>query len=145
MVKEDVRYAALRHTQRIVSECFAKGLTRGAGEAVNLADHAVRATVTAAELVVTSCHTTFAGGAFLHAVEHGHSSAGTKLAKGLVHVIAVPMEEPVQIKKIGICYGVCGTDPEVKYLSPYEFVRYWKVVRCASHLEVEYPSCKDPP
>ena len=139
---EDVRYAALRHTQRIVSDCYAKGLVRGAGEVVNLADHADKAKVTSAELVATSNYATFAGGAFLHAVEHGHNPAGSKLAKGLVHVSGAPTEEPVQIKKLGICYGVRGNDPELKYLSPYEFVRHWEVIRCPASLDVEIPYCR---
>ena len=131
--KEEVRYAALRHTQRVISDCFAKGIVRGAPEVVNLSDHAANAKVTSAELIASSDYATFAGGAFLHAVEHGHTVAGAKIAKGLVHVSNQAIDEPVQIKKLGVCYGIRGDDPELKYLSPYEFVRYWQVVRCASH------------
>ena len=73
---EEVRYAALRHTQRVVSDCFAKGIVRGAVDVVNLPDHADSAKVTSAELIASCDYATFAGGAFLHAVEHGHTVAG---------------------------------------------------------------------
>ena len=126
---ESVAYCSRRHAQRIVSDCFGRGVLRTPNETVKLNDALSSNEPTAAEVTAMAPFTTFSGEAFLSLVENRASLKATTLEKGLIWARSRNdnRRETVLLKKIGLLYGYRPVDPDIHYLSPYEFVRYWAV------------------
>ena len=107
-------YTARRHVQRIISDCFAKGIVRGAVEAANLRSHATALECTAAEMMVSSNFVVFSGGSFLRAFETGEKIT---LTRGPLRRTHTPQDgtyrchnAQLDVKDIGILYGLRGAD-----------------------------------
>ena len=84
---------------------------------------------TAAEVTSTAPCVTFPREAFLSLVEQRASLNTHVLEKGLLQARsrAKHGDLSVLLKRIGLIYGYRGTDLDLRYLSPYEFVRHWLV------------------
>jgi hypothetical protein len=78
---------------------------------------------------MTAPSATFPREAFLSLAEQRASLNPRVLEKGLLQARSREKHGDLAIlmKKIGLIYGYRGTDPELQYLSPYEFIRYWRV------------------
>ena len=130
MEHETITYATRRHAQRIVSDCFARGILRTPNETTKLNDIAGHTEPTAAEVTSTGPCVTFNGEAFLALVEQRTNLNPRVLEKGLLQARSRNKHGnlAVVLKRIGLIYGFRGTDPDLLYLSPYEFMRYWRIV-----------------
>ena len=126
---ETLGYATKRHAQRIISDCFARGVLRTSNETAKLNDAVGHAECTHAEVTCTAPFGNFPGESFLSVVEERCSLKLGALEKGLVQARKQKNnEEPmVLVKRMGLLYGYRGRDPDLQYLSPYEFVRHWCV------------------
>ena len=81
LATEAIGYIGKRHEMRMISDCYAKGIVRGAVECINLCIHACNNDVTAAETIKSSRDRVFAGGAFLSRVECAHGLGSTCSAR----------------------------------------------------------------
>ena len=135
--------AAIRHTQRLLSDVLGRGTARKAVECTNLIVCRRKHDVTAAESLKSHLLVPFPCGDYMRCQERicgAQAEAGAEYdgmevdarntaAKALVSKVKVPMQ-----------YGWRGGDPDVKHLSAHEFHSQWSVER------VIYPtncrSCK---
>lgn len=127
---ESIGYVTRRHMQRLISDCCARGVVRGAVETENLNMQAADPNVCAAEMITSFPYVAFRGQTFLELVENSANREWSRL-QYRVHV-SKPIKEDVQavaFQHTGLFYGFRGNDPRVLYLSPYEWVSQWEVVR----------------
>ena len=82
--RESVTYVTRRHAQRIVSDCFARGILRTPNETVKLNDAVGHGEPTQAELTATAPFNTFPGESSLSLVEQRASTSANVLEKGLL-------------------------------------------------------------
>ena len=121
-------YVGARTSKRIMTQCFCRGVCRGACECANLLDHANKSDPTAAEAIKTA------------------PTAELSLSFGLQLLQAATLQTPlpaerakmqadnrelhhnkavVQCPQNWTLYGNRGRDPRVHSLSAYEFARYY--------------------
>ena len=81
---ESIAYCSRRHSQRIISDCFARGILRTPNETVKLIDGFKCLEPTEAEMCVLTPFSTFSGEAFLSLVENRASQRAAALEKGLL-------------------------------------------------------------
>ena len=92
---EPLTQQARRHTKRIISDCFCRGILHVPNETCKLNDKALVEEPTAAEMVVLSPWKTFAGGAYL-AMAEGRTSLNVSLfEKGLLQILGKSREHTV--------------------------------------------------
>ena len=115
---ETLGHATKRHAQRIMSDCFARGVLRTANETVKLNDAVGNAECTSAEVTCTAPFSNFPGESFLSIVEARCSLKCGTLEKGLVQARQQKDSEEliVLVKRIGFIYGHRGQDPDLHYL-----------------------------
>ena len=130
---ETLTYATRRHAQRVLSDCFARGILRTPNETAKLNDAVGHSEPTRAEVTTTAPFGTFSGEAFLSLVEQRASTKADILTKGLLQARSKLLhgECTVLLKRIGLLYGYRGNHSDLLYLSPWEFVRYWEVIPLA--------------
>lgn len=119
---ESVPYIGRRHAQRIISDCYLRGTTRGSVETENLNMYATSKNSCAAEQMTSFTHDSFPGASFLGVVEQAVSGRKVVPGKSLLTVV-LKDPELVVLKHMGFLYGHRGCDSRVHFLSPYEFVR----------------------
>lgn len=114
-----------RHAQRIVADCFIRGIVRGAVETENLNMHAVatQRDPCAAECMQTFRTALLPGAALLEVIERMSEGKSVRGMKGNLQVV----QGEVVLRDLALLYGLRGSEVAVVYLSPYEFVRYWEV------------------
>lgn len=116
-----------RHAQRLVADCFVRGVARGAVETENLNMETTRTRhdPCAAECIQTFSCVTFPGAALLEIVERAVAGEAPRARAGLVQV---GEDGEPRLRDMAMLYALRGGDAAVAYLSPYEWVRYWAVV-----------------
>ena len=132
---EPLSVQARKHTKRIISDCFCRGILRVPNETSKLNDKVLDPEPTAAEMLVLAPYKTFAGGAYLAMVEGRTSVDPQRFERGLLQILEVKpgKETPdeasrsVLVKKPAHLYGYRGHHSELVYLSPYEFERWWEI------------------
>ena len=115
---------------RCISDWEGRGSTRTAYEEVNLAIHADAASALAAECILTTPHAAFYGSFFVQLVEGaitGRSTAKRTKASAGVSTTTWTVSQPGKTQAKG--YGYRPMSNDFAYLSPWEFVRDWEVVR----------------
>ena len=129
-----ISYQARRHTKRIISDCFCRGMLRVPNETCKLNDKALDTEPTAAEMLVLSPYMLFPGSAYLAMVEGRTSTNPKQIERGILQLMARRdakgnrVGEPeIVVRKLALLYGCRGRDPELHYLSPHEFDRWWQV------------------
>ena len=117
-----------RASKRLMTQCFARGVCRGAVECVNLVDHLEHSDPTAAEAIKTgqvaemSLHF---GLQLLRAATRGEPLPPER-EKIQTDTIATNVnKKPIARPQLWTLYGNRGKDPRVEHLSAYEFVRYY--------------------
>ena len=115
-----------RHSQRIVADCFVRGVVRGAceTECLNMRAMSTEANPAAAETIQTFLTGVFPAHAFLDAVDRAVRASPVYMSKALLQVCG----QEVLLRDLGTLYGLRGKHEAVRFLSPYEFVRGWHVV-----------------
>eukprot|EP00435_Cladocopium_sp_Y103_P067307 s284_g29.t2 len=128
--EKSVGQVSRRHAQRIVADCFVRGIVRGAVETENLNMHAVAAQQDpcAAECLQTFRTVALPGAALVEVIERITAGQPVRGMKGYLQVV----QGEVVLRDLAILYGLRGVDDRVCYLSPYEFVRYWEVKPAAA-------------
>ena len=123
--EKSIGQVSRRHAQRIVADCFVRGIVRGAVETENLNMHAVSSQhdPCAAECIQTFRTVALPGAALLEVIEKVTAGQSLRGMKGYLQVV----RGEVVLRDLAILYGLRGMDEAVCYLSPYEFVRYWEV------------------
>ena len=121
-------YVGARASKRLMTQCFARGVCRGAVECVNLVDHLEHSDPTAAEAIKTgqvaemSLHF---GLQLLRAATRGEPLPPDR-EKIQTDTIATNVnKKPIARPQLWTLYGNRGKDPRVEHLSAYEFVRYY--------------------
>ena len=123
--EKSIPQVSRRHAQRIVADCFVRGIVRGAVETENLNMHAVATQwdPCAAECMQTFRTAVLPGAALLEVIERASEGKSLRGMKGNLQVV----QGEVVLRDLALLYGLRGSEVAVAYLSPYEFVRYWEV------------------
>ena len=120
-----------RHANRFLSDAYCKGLVRGQVECCNLRAKHVDNQIVAAERISTTGFAAFPGRSYLDLLEtiHGEPGQGHQKTK-FVKTQPAPgsgarhLRESVEAQ----AYGHRPPNSECWWLSPYEFVMYWKLL-----------------
>ena len=124
---EGLNYLGRRHTMRLMSDAYGKGIVRGQVENTNLRAHGSTEQVTRAESFQTSLTTVFPGREYLGLVQRLNREQ-----QGQTAVIAEidrrnRRHRRVAVRDMAVMYGHRPKIPEIWYLSPYEFEVYWEI------------------
>ena len=121
-------YVGARASKRLMTQCFARGVCRGAVECVNLVDHLEHSDPTAAEAIKTGQVTEMSlhfGLQLLRAATRGEPLPPER-EKIQTDTIAKDVnKKPIARPQLWTLYGNRGKDPRVEHLSAYEFARYY--------------------
>ena len=135
---ERLNYVGKRHASRFMSDAYGKGIVRGHAENTNLRAYAKQNDVCFAESMQTSQCTSFFGKEFLEVVERLNDN---KKHVGKACFAEVDRRSSqrrrVAIRNVSLLYGQRPQHPDIWYLSPYEFVRYWEPTLCSYPLSEE--------
>ena len=130
-----IRYAK-RHAQRIMSDLYGRATVRMAVEALNLLIMRRKHDKTRAESLRSNLLAPFPCKQYIAC--QGASVGGTvnDVIYETIEIDRRNAQRPrvVSDKNVGYKYGYRGTHDAVRYLSPYEFVSEWEILR------VTYPS-----
>ena len=124
-------YVGARVSKRLMTDAFARGVVRGSVECANLIDHAGRDDPTAAEAIKTAQVAEMSlktGMELLQAAIDGRPfpTEREKLQSDLSRNFEAPnKKKAVAHPQLWTVYGNRGTDPRVRPLSAFEFVRYY--------------------
>ena len=122
-------------------DAYEKGIVRSAVESRNLRANIKHNTVTSAETFRTCQTDSFAGGAFLDLVEHlcDKQASGCKPTYALLDHRNIRRRKVI-LKDIVFLYGHRPCNPEIWYLSPYEFTIDWEVILLFYPLDLQQAS-----
>ncbi|CAE7884687.1 unnamed protein product, partial [Symbiodinium sp. KB8] len=124
-------YVGARVSKRLMTDAFARGVVRGSVECANLIDHAGRDDPTAAEAIKTAQVAEMSlktGMELLQAAIDGRPfpTEREKLQSDLSRNFEAPnKKKAVAHPQLWTVYRNRGTDPRVRPLSAFEFVRYY--------------------
>ena len=122
-------YMVRRHTKRLISDAYGRGVARGAVEASNLAVHFKEDQCLDAESMRTADSTSFPGHAFLRRLEFVLAEEGAEATRAYAALDPRdPRRRKLKVRDIEFFYGHRGVHPAVRYASAHEFVRCWEVV-----------------
>ena len=119
-------YIFNRFKQRVLSDCYGKGVVRAAVETTNLQTQSRANNVCAAETVIAGpLVVTFLGKEFVDLLEKVSGTAAPVAARQAVHVDRrVPTRAKLNLDKDdAFFYGFRGKQSKVRYLSAFEFKR----------------------
>ena len=128
--KSTLRYAK-RHTQRVMSDLYGRGLLRMAVEAVNLLVMRKKTDVTHAESLKSALLAPFPCEQY---VACQNAAAGNPVESVVYEPLEIDRRSSrkprvVSDKNVGYKYGYRGKHDAVHHLSPYEFVMGWEILR----------------
>ena len=136
-----VSYIGFRHAIRLLSDLYGKGVVRSAQESANLRAYADPRDVTSAESIKTAKTAMMPGAEAVRLVETYHveedGGADEKGADGITLEADRRNRRRPRIvsKNPAFLYGMRPLDsklaPEMRYLSLYEFFRYWRIEQAA--------------
>ena len=132
--RRSASYVAHRHITRLLSDLYGKGIVRSAQESVNLRAYADARDVTAAESMKTSKTAMVPGFDVVRLVERECGVESERSGPGRCHLErdGRRVRKPrVVSKNPAFLYAMRPLDspwaPGLKYLSVYEFFRYWRI------------------
>ena len=111
-----------------MTQCFARGVCRGAVECVNLVDHLAHSDPTAAEAIKTSPNAELSlhfGLQLLRAATRGEPLPPERQKIQSDSIVHTATKKLIARPQLWTLYGNRGKDPRVQHLSAYEFVRYY--------------------
>ena len=116
-----------RTTHRFLTEMQNRCMSRTAPEETNLCANWNGQDVTKAEFLRTFMSITFPGNLLVRRLE----AEKRRIEERHIRCVLPPPAEDddVYVKMFDDCYGFRGTDPRVYYLSPWEFLMRWEIIK----------------
>ena len=121
-----VNYIGKRHAMRLMSDAYGKGIVRGQAENTNLRAYTKEdAAVTFAESFRTCQTEAFFGREYVDMVERLNDHVKQESRTTFAEVdMRTPWKKKITFRDGATLYGQRPEHPEIRHLSPYEFVTY---------------------
>jgi hypothetical protein len=138
-------YIGKRHMMRLCSDAYGKGIVRSNQESINLRINGTKDEVTSAESFHTASFVQFPGIDLVQWREAVYTSSNFT---DMLSAVAVDWRNPKRttpyMRNFVYLYGHRPKDiDEVWYMSPYEFMVYWKIDLAQYPLDAEIPDDDD--